>query len=62
MRVSTFYVSVQVQKKRYEDRLKIDRLEDCTSLCLVKNENFLYHVNMFGIAHQPTIQGSCNHS
>ncbi len=30
----------------YEDRLKIDRLEDRTSLCLVKNENFLYHINV----------------
>ncbi len=30
----------------YEDRLIIDRLEDRTSFCLVKHENFLYHMNM----------------
>ena len=54
-------VSFQVSWK-YEDRLKIDRLEDRTSLCLVKNENFLCHINMFGTAHQPTVQGSCDHS
>ncbi len=46
----------------YEDRLKIDRLEDHTSLCLVKNENFLYHINVFGTAHQPTVQGSYDYN
>ncbi len=54
-------VSFQVSWK-YEDRLKIDRLEDRTSLCLVKNENFLYHINVFGAAHQSTVQESCDHS
>ncbi len=46
----------------YEDRLKIDRLEDRTSLCLVKNEIFRCHINIFGAAHQPTVQGSYDHS
>ncbi len=50
------------QSKVYVDRLKIDRLEDRTSLCLVKNKNFLCHINVFGTTHQPTVQGSCNHS
>ncbi len=31
---------------KYEDRLKIDRLEDHTSLCLVKNKNFMCHKNV----------------
>ncbi len=46
----------------YVDRLKINRLEDRTSLCLVKNENFLCYINVFSIAHQPTVQGSYDHS
>ncbi len=54
--------ATNTQMQTYEDRLKIDRLEDRTSLCLVKNENFLCHINMFGTAHQPTVQGSCDHS
>ncbi len=47
---------------RYEDHLKIDWLEDHISLCLVQNENFMYHINVFGAAHQPTVQGSCDHN
>ncbi len=46
----------------YEDRLKINQSEDCTSLCLVQNENFMHHINVFGAAHQPTVQGSCDHN
>ncbi len=46
----------------YEDHLKKDRLEDRTSLSLVKNINFLCHINVFGTAHQPTVQGSYDHS
>ncbi len=48
--------------RTYEDHLKIDRLEDRTSLCLVKNKNFLCHMNGFGVAYQPIVQGSYNHS
>ncbi len=54
--------TISGQSDMYEDRLKIDRLEDRTSLCWVKNENFLCHFNVLGIAHQPTVQGSCDHS
>ena len=46
----------------YVDCLKINRLEDRTSLCLVKNENFLCYINVFGAAHQPTVQGSYDYS
>ncbi len=53
---------IEQEPLSYEDRLKIDRLEDRTSLCLVKNENFLCHINVFGTAHQPTVQRSCDHS
>ncbi len=51
MRQKAPCITLLSKRQTYEERLKTDRLEDRTSLCLVKNENFLCHINMFGTTH-----------